>query len=373
MSTLSPFADPNYPFYIAIMSRTPCLAEGLPGTGKSTVLAALARAMGRRFRALIGSQSSPEDFGGLPVPDMEAKLARLMPMSWVEALLTPGGFLFLDEITAVTPSVRAALLTVLTERHVGDLYLDIDTLMAAACNPPDLCPNGTPLEMACNNRFFHWQWQNNDDAWLDGLADLTWADPAFPQLPDDWQSYIGKWGTRIQMFHRRHDGLRNVPPKDDVTRAYPSQRTWANTIRCLAAADACGADLTTDQSVVRIMTTGNVGQIAADQFCAFNATLDLIDPLELADGKAQFKHRDDRPDITLTVCASLVSAVTSASTFTPGRWDAAAAFLGAIGKDVAPEIALKFTRQMRDSLGRLQYTPNAKALAPLVELAKAMR
>ena len=367
------FADHNAPFYIAVQARVPCLAEGLPGTGKSTILAALAAALGRTFRAMYGTQCAPEDVSGLPVPDLVRRLTALLPMAWVEALLTPGGFLFFDEITAVSPSVRAALLTVLTERRVGDLTLDIDTMMAAACNPADLCPNGTPLEMACNNRFFHHQWKTPRDAWLDGLIDLNWDAPKFPLVPADWASRVPHWGARIQSFHRKAEGMENVPPKDDVVKAYPSERTWANAIRCLAAADAAGADMTSNQEFVRLMVAGNVGEVAANQFTQYNAACDLVDPIALIDRKAKFVHKDSRPDLTFCVCASVVSALLSESTFTTDRWDAAAEFLGDVGTNVAPEVAFKYTRLLQKAAADRRYAPDAKAVKPLIALAKAMK
>jgi hypothetical protein len=368
----SAFSDPNVHGIIAMQARVPVLFRGMPGVGKSTILAALAVAMGRRFVALIGSQCSPEDLGGLPVPDLKAKLCKLMPMAWVEAFLTPGGLLFLDEITAVSPSVRAALLTLITERHVGDVYLDADTVIAAACNPAEFCPNGTPLEMAMNNRFFHCEWASNDEAWLDGLETLEWEPPTFPIVPADWQTLIPKWGSRVKMFHRRTDGMRNVPPTDDLQLAYPSQRTWANAVKCLAAADAAGADMTSDQTFVRLMVTGNVGSVCGDAFANFNGTLDLIDPLELVDGKAKFKHNESRPDLTFTVAAAVVSTVHAQATFSGPRWDAAARFLSEIGQEVAPEIALKYTGLLKKAAQANGYTPNAKAVAPLVTLQKAL-
>jgi hypothetical protein len=371
MVAFNAFANVNAAFFIALQARVPALARGLPGTGKSTIMAALAAAMGRRFVALIGSQCAPEDFGGMPVPDLKAKLCRLMPAEWVEAFLTPGGLLFLDEITAVSPSVRAALLTLITERHVGSVHLDHDTLMAAACNPEELCPNGTPLELAMNNRFFHHDWKVEREEWLDGMATGQWAAPTFPLVPSDWESMIPKWGGRFSAFLRRTDGLDNVPPSDE-SRAYPSQRSWHNAVKCVAAADAAGADLTSDQSFVRKMVAGNVGEVAADQFCQFNAAFDLVDPLAVVDGTAKFKHNPARPDLTFCVCASIASAMLGQG-FSEDRWNAAAGFFAGLAKDTGPEIPLRYTGLLNQAAAARKYAPPAKVLAPIVELAKSLR
>jgi hypothetical protein len=143
-------------------------------------------------------------------------------------------------------------------------------------------------------------------------------------------------------------------------------------VKCLAAADAAGADMTSDQTFVRLMVTGNVGSVCGDAFANFNGTLDLIDPLELVDGKAKFKHNESRPDLTFTVAAAVVSTVHAQATFSGPRWDAAARFLSEIGQEVAPEIALKYTGLLKKAAQANGYTPNAKAVAPLVTLQKAL-
>lgn len=373
MVSANPFAHPMAHLFIAQQARVPTLVIGDPGDGKTAIHRALAKAMGRRFVLMIGSQCTPEDVGGVAVPDFAKHLCRLLPMWWVEQLLTPGGFLFLDEFMANSPAVQSALLTVIQDKLVGEVYFDGDTIVCAAANPLDMTPNGSPLYLPSLNRFFHAKWECDDETWLDGLDTLNWDAPAFPLVPAGWEGSIPKWGSRVQMFHRRTEGMRSVIPSDETTFSFPTRRTWANAIRCLAAADAAGADLTTDQTFVRRMVEGNVGEVAANAFCQFNSTLDLIDPLDVLDDKAKFKHNDSRPDLTFSVVASVVSTVHAASTFTPARWDRAARFLGEIGDEVAPEIALKYLNLLRKAAEQNKYVPNAKAVQPLIALHKAIK
>jgi MoxR-like ATPase len=372
MADLNPFTGANAHTFVA-MQVVPTLVEGMPGCGKTAIHEALATAMGRRFVPLVGSQCTPEDVGGLPVPDHVKFLCRMMPLAWTEALLTPGGFLFLDELTSVSPSVQAALLTVIQDKRVGDHRLDTDTLICAACNPHEITPNGIPLTLPTVNRFFVAQWEVDREAWLQGLSTLEWSAPVFPIVPADWKSRIPRWGTLVQTFLRRADNLDSVIPKDDVTRAFPTHRSWRNAVACLAAADAAGADMETDNTFVRLMVEGNVGEVAASQFVQFKTTFDLIDPLDLLDGRAQFKHREDRPDITLNVAAAVASAVSTPSTFTPERWDRAAAFMGGIGTSAHPEMALRYTNLLFKATQDFKYSPKAAALQPLIELSNALK
>jgi hypothetical protein len=112
--------------------------------------------------------------------------------------------------------------------------------------------------------------------------------------------------------------------------------------------------------------------VCGDAFANFNGALDLVDPLDLLDGKAKFRHNEKRPDLTFTAAASVVSTVHAQATFTNARWDAAARFLAEIGKEVAPEIALKYTGLLKKAAQANSYTPGAKAVAPLVDLQKAL-
>ena len=367
------FSSPMWFLFVAMQAGIPTHVVGMPGCAKTALHMACAKAMGRRFIPLIGSQCTPEDVGGLPVPDMVARLCRMLPMSWVEAVLTPGGFLFFDEWGNVSPAVHASLLTVVQDKRVGDHHIDIDTIMAAASNPIDICPNGTPLSLPTTNRFFNAKWRNDTRAFLNGLVTCEWDAPELPILPVDWKTYIPKWGGIVSSFLSRNEAIINVPPKDDTTPSYPTERTWRNAVMCLAAADAVGADMDSDTTNVRLMVEGNVGEVATSQFAHFKQTLDLVDPLDIVDGKTKFVHRDDRPDLTMTVLGAVATAVSNATTFTPDRWDAAAIFFGEIGATAHPEIALRYTRVLLDATKTFKHSPSAKVMKPLIALNNSLK
>ena len=367
------FSHPTWHVFLVMQTGIPTLVVGMPGCAKTAIHMALAKAMGRRFVPLVGSQCTPEDVAGLPVPDHVKFLCRMMPLQWVTELLTPGGFLFFDEFGTPSPSVHAAFLTVIQDKRVGDQHLDVDTLMSAAMNPVEISPNGTPLSLPTMNRFFHAQWKNDTNAFLNGLATCEWQAPEFPILPADWKTYVPKWGAMFSAFLRGRDEMINVPPQDDLHPAFPTERTWRNAVLCCAAAEAVGADMYSDQSNVRLMVEGNVGEAATSQFCNYKQTLDIVDPIELVDGKATFQHRDARPDLTMTVLASVATTVSSASTFTPDRWDRAAMLFGEVGSSAHPEIALRYTRILLDSAKTFKHAPSAKVLKPLIDLSNSLK
>jgi len=374
MAHSSPFDDHNAPYYCALQV-VPSLAEGFCGEGKTTIARALSDALGRRFVLLIASQCAPEDVAGMPSPDNKAGITRMLPPYWFDEVKEPGGFLFADEMTTPVPSVRAPFLSVFSEYRVGQYRMHPDTIVCGAFNPADLAPNGSPLEPAMANRFFHWKWEMNRETWHAGLSDplapLQWQAPVFPVVPSSWRDYLGIWAPLVSEFLRSHDGLYSMMPKDGDL-AFPSYRTWTYAIRCLAAAEAAGAEMHANQAVVRKMVSGCVGDTAAHQFVQWFKTRDIARVEDLLDGTVVFKHDDNRPDITLCVAAALTTAVGIPSRFTPDRWNRVAAIIGNIGTACSPEIALKHSKKLRQAAIDNGYRPSQKALKPLLDLMSAV-
>lgn len=362
--------DHNAPYYCALQV-VPALAEGFCGEGKTTIARALSEALGRRFVLLIASQCAPEDVAGMPSPDNKSGVTRMLPPYWYEDVKEPGGFLFADEMTTPVPAVRAPFLSVFSEFKVGQYQMHPDTIVCGAFNPADLAPNGSPLEPAMANRFFHWKWEMNRDAWHAGVIDpetpLQWPAPVFPIVPANWQDYLGIWAPLVGEFLRSHDGLYTAMPKEGEL-AFPSYRTWTYAIKCLAAAEASGAEMHENTAIVRKMVAGCVGMTAAHAFCEYVRSRNLARVEDLLDGTVEFTHDPNRPDITLCVAAAITTAVSSASRFSPDRWDRAAAIIGKIGTECSPEIALKHNKKLREAAIANKYRPSAKALKPLLDL-----
>src|SRR3954471_24972085 len=113
---------------IAVAARVPVLLSGAPGTGKTSVVRAMAAAAGWPCETVIASIREPADFAGLPIvagADGGAhRRGGFAPPRWAVALAEAGsGVAFFDEISTAPPAVQAALLRVVLERTVGDLVL----------------------------------------------------------------------------------------------------------------------------------------------------------------------------------------------------------------------------------------------------------
>jgi len=325
-------ACPNAAAALVSQTNHPVLIEGVPGVGKSSVMFQWAKAMEREAIYLIGSTHAPEDFRGLPFISDCKSFFSMTPPKWAERLSRPGGLLILDELTTVTPSVRAALLSMLTEWRLGELTIHPDTIMLAACNPASMAPNASPLEKSVVNRFWHWQWQWDFEAWSAGMVseDDNFQPRWIPQVPANWRRFVPEMGSLIVSYCRKNAGDRVRVPDNDEELAYPTPRTWKYLRDVMAAAKATGAP----PNIQRELCEGMVGKTTGRNFLQYVSQLDLVDPEEVLSGRAQFSHDRKRPDLTVALLTSIVTAIHA--NYSEERMDAAVdLFCSQVGKDTA--------------------------------------
>lgn len=328
---------------VAVAAHTPVLLWGSPGTGKSSVVRALAEAMGVTCEVVIASIREPSDFAGLPV--VVDGGVRFAPPAWARSLAASGsGVLFLDEISTAPPAVQAALLRVVLERTVGDLDLPSDVVVVAAANPPEQAADGWDLSAPLANRFCHLDWSIGAQTIAEGLA-AGFADPEPVVLPNGWDRRLPRARADVAAFLLTRPSLVSVPPTQRAAagRAWPSPRSWEMAATLLAAARAAGCDTGVaggvpprdGQEVTARLVAGCVGQGAGIEFLAWLADLDLPDPEVVLADPATFElpGRGDRAHAVLTSVAASVAANPTVE-----RWEAGWKVMGRAG-EYAPDIA----------------------------------
>ncbi len=360
----------NEPFFLALQV-VPSIAWGGTGVGKSASLEALAKSLNRTFVPLLGATMAPEDLGGFPLPDYKTGVVRQLPASWASRTMDGKALVFVDEVTNVPSAVQAGMLSVLTERRVGDYQMPASTLFAGAANPPELCPNAVPLAPAMRSRFAHFQWHVDYEHWFNGLrAGCDWQAPKFPIVPSHWTERLPQFGSLVEAFLRAAPDCREKLPTDDETMSFPTLRTWHYLTRCFAAADACGLDR--NDPAYKRLAFGCVGEAAGSEFIRYWHHLDLVNPEAILNGDEQFAYVD-KPDVMLCLLTGMVAALRTNTS--QERWVRAAQVFIAIGKRNVELFLLGFRplwKPVKDGGVRPDgWTPPQQVLSQLMELVKS--
>lgn len=297
----------NVAAWICAQAKRNAFLWGPPGVSKSASAYQMAKSQGKEFLLLLGSTMAPEDVGGIPHVMTAEQFFRSLPPWWADRLSRPGVVLMADEFTCTAPSVRAPLQTMYSDRRIGQLEIHEDNWLIAAANPVQFAPNASPIEKAMSNRFVHFDFVHNYEAWRKGMeSDKDQFGEVFvPTLPTDWRRFIPKWGSLIVGYLDKNSTDRIAIPDNDDDMAYPTPRTWHILRDCLAAAEAVEAP----GHIEARLAHGCIGKVAGANFLKYRASLDLVDPEEVLADPSKFKFDRHRVDLTSALMSSIVSAV----------------------------------------------------------------
>jgi MoxR-like ATPase len=349
----------------AIAAGVPVLLWGAPGTGKTSVIRAIADAVGLPCEVVIASIREPSDFAGLPIIDRgdgtRPPSVVFAPPSWATALSAAGrGLAFFDEISTAPPAVQAALLRVVLERTVGDLTLPDAVSVVAAANPPDQAADGWDLSPPLANRFCHLDWPVDARTVADGFAG-GWPTPAPPELPAGWELRVPVARGWVAGFLTVRPPLALAVPDDasGAGRAWPSPRSWDLAARLQAAAERAAVS----DEALSLLIRGCVGAGPGVEYLTWLAEADLPDPeAVLADPDSfELPERGDRAYAALTSIAAAVAADATEDRWMRG-WRAFGRAAGA-----APDVAAAAARTLaRCRPAGAPVPPEVRLFAPLL-------
>ncbi len=351
---------------VAITAGVPVVLWGSPGTGKTSVVRALAEDLNWPLEVVIGSIREPADFAGLPVVINGG--VRMAPPAWAARLAESGtGLLFLDELTTAPPAVQAAMLRVVLERVVGDLTLPPGVRVVAAANPPEEAAEGWELAPALANRLVHLDWPVDAKAVANGLA-VGFPAPALLLSEDVSLSHQLAARAAVAAFLQVRPTLVLEVPKVAAlsSRGWPSPRSWEAVAVLLAACEASRAC----EDARAALVTGAVGEGPAIEFLSWLANADLPDPeAVLADPDGfVLPERSDRAFAALTAVASVAVAKGDAASWT-AAWRVVAK-----AADVAADVAALVARTLAGARPAGADLPSeVLTLAPVLRAAGLMR
>ncbi len=329
---------------VAVAANVPVLLWGAPGTGKTSVIRAMAAAAGLACETVIASIREPADFAGLPIirdaGGTGSPQVAFAPPSWAVSLANAGeGLVFFDEISTAPPAVQAALLRVVLERTVGDLTLPDAIAVVAAANPPEQAADGWELSPPLANRFCHLDWPVDARTVAEGFAG-GWRTPQPPAIRADWEERVPIVRSWIAGFVTVRPTLALAVPDGaaGAGRAWPSPRTWDMVARLYAAAVGAQAG----ELATSLLVRGCVGPGPGVEFLTWLAEADLPDPEAVLADPDSFVL-PERGDRQYAVLSSIAAAV--AANATADRWERGWRAFGRAGL-MAPDVAAAAARTL---------------------------
>ena len=374
MSANTTYQDTQAALAVCVFAKEPVLLWGPPGQGKTATVNAISVYTKRLLKTVLASIREPADFAGLP--NIVNGRTQLIPPSWaIELSETNGeGILFLDEISTAPPATQAALLRVVLDREVGDLYIG-DISIVAAANPPDQAADGWDLPAPMANRWCHLDWILPASVVQEGFS-IGWPETNIPNVNQDIvDSEVSKARMLVSSFLGARNELVTVMPTNsaDSGREFPTPRSWEMAAKLYGYAKACNVSTV----ATRMLVKGCVGQGASVGFLSYIENLDLPDPEALLKDPSKFKV-PDRGDRVFAVGLSLIAALKQNKT--EERWQNCGKLIAIMANegqaDVATSIGMhwmKIRKSGRIGDSWFAASDTLLALEPILAEAKILR
>ena len=264
---------------IAAIANKTVLMIGDPGVGKTSIVRKVASELGLPVGELLGSTLDPTDIGGLPVKHTDAHgraTVERVPLKVIADACDKPCVLFLDELSSAPAAVQAAFLRLILDRVAGDVELHKDTIVFAACNPPEQTPGGFDLTAPLMGRMSVVRFRPTENEVIEYFRTL-----GDPESDDIKTRALYDEASLFAAVASVADGLLQIDlPKHAISGGVPwaSPRACESMLRLRAAATAIGID-PQDDAVFALMS-GAIGERAAT---VYNGVIKMITELPSVD------------------------------------------------------------------------------------------
>lgn len=322
-----------------VHGNVPALVWGPPGATKSAAIDAYGTAWGRHVETISAGSREAVDFMGLPMEkDGEVVYS---PLAWAKRLAgAKKGLLVVDEVTTAQSTFKA-FLRILQERYVGEYKLPDTVSIVGIANPPEIAVDGVDLPAPVANRFAHLEWHLDRAGWLANVGtnfvNVQVADPSTYLTEGDPTDRARAVNLIVGFLQFRPDLLLAVPADpDSQSKAWPSPRSWTNTMDALTWVPQ------DDEDTRDMIIEGCVGQAAKVELLAWLTAVDLHDPGAVLADPSIVNWSGERPDRVF----ALLNAITTLATLEGDKatWRKAMKVLVACARSGRPDVAMPAAR-----------------------------
>ncbi len=231
----------------------PLYMHSAPGIGKSDIMRQLAHEDESGFIDVRVGTMLPEDLTGIPVPDLEKRLAVWLRAAFWPEVKRDGarGIIAFDELSDANRQLQSCIYRVILDRQIGDYKLPDGWWPVAAGNRREDRAAAQSISTALANRFAHVQIRADADCWA-AWANLNDIDPML----------IGFIKYRPNLIHSMEGA--------DLL-AFPSPRSWARASKVFDA----------PQGMRFKLVAANVGEGAASEVETYFKLAELPDLEEI--------------------------------------------------------------------------------------------
>jgi hypothetical protein len=259
----------------------PVYLHSAPGLGKSDCLRQLAHERKAGFIDLRVGTMLPEDLTGIPVPDLEKRIAV-----WLRATFWPNeerdgatGIIAFDELSDASKNLQSCIYRVVLDRQIGDYKIPPGWWPVAAGNRREDKAAAQSISTALANRFAHVHVRADFDCWK------IWANQN-----DIDPMLVGFLSFRSHLLHSMEGA--------DLL-AFPTPRSWAKASKVFGIPD----------KRFRLLS-GIVGEGAAAEVEAYFKVVDLPSLEEIL-AKPKSTFIPDEPASRFALASMLARHITN--------------------------------------------------------------